>query len=73
MRHRWFSVEEDLRQSVLDKRPFIHRCRVCGIYRWVYPTIKETRYGIPYKHSVKHAPECVAIKGEHQWLADSKE
>lgn len=72
MRHRWFSVEEDVRLDITHPRPILDRCRVCGTYRWRFPQADYwvTYYGEPYKWHVTRAPECVPVKGAHQWLED---
>ena len=71
MRHRWFPVEEDMRKSILQARPILERCRVCGIYRVTHHRL--SRYSTtPFESaSVRYAPSCVPVKGPHRYLESS--
>ena len=64
MRHRWFAVEDDLRRCIAEPRAILHRCRVCGVYRWTRTDGERWRsvYGEPYKWSVMLAPNCKLVR-----------
>ena len=63
MRHRWVKIDEDMRRYIYERRPILHRCAKCGLYRMKFnfgdkrfPEWK-TFYGKPY-NARKQRPEC---------------
>lgn len=63
IRHSWQKINEDLRRSVQEPIPILHRCTQCGVYRITYGQFVgenwRTRYGVPYSGKfTRFAPPC---------------
>jgi hypothetical protein len=59
IRHSWEQVKEDLRLSVLDARPKLDRCKVCGVFRCHYWGSDRTYYWFKeLKRWTHRRPEC---------------
>lgn len=62
-RHQWTLIEKDHRLSVLDPRPKLDRCTVCGLVRCHYWNSRKTYYWIrDEKRWFSERPECSHVR-----------